>query len=41
MLETQSANGSEARLNDNVKQITGKDPVTFDTFAQENKAVWM
>jgi hypothetical protein len=39
-LEVSAAGGEEQRMNDTVDQVTGRPPKTFDTFAQENKAVW-
>lgn len=40
-LEVSAAGGEEDRMNDAVEQVTGRPPKTFDTFAQENKAVWL
>lgn len=39
-LEVRTAKGGEERMNDVVKQLTGRPPKDFDTFAQENKAAW-
>lgn len=39
-LEVATANGVEERSNDNVEKVTGRPPLTFDAWVQENKAVW-
>jgi ergot alkaloid biosynthesis protein len=39
-LDTQIANGSEARLTEEVLRITGKPPRSFQTFALENQTAW-
>lgn len=40
LIETQSAGGSEERLNDLVENKTGRPPLTFDAWVQQNKATW-
>jgi hypothetical protein len=32
--------GNSAPILDSVKQITGKDPISFDEYAKENKQLW-
>ena len=32
--------GGEDRTSDVVKEVTGKEPISFEDFAKENKAVW-
>ncbi|KAL8819696.1 MAG: hypothetical protein Q9191_007675 [Dirinaria sp. TL-2023a] len=39
-LSAGAADGSEERLSSAVKDITGKEPVRFKDFVEENKAVW-
>lgn len=39
-LEVSAAGGEEETMNDTVEQMTGRPPKTFDTFAEENRAVW-
>ncbi|ROW07821.1 hypothetical protein VMCG_03375 [Cytospora schulzeri] len=39
--DTLIKNGSEARLNDVVLSVTGKNPRSFREFAQENRDVWL
>ncbi|KAI9794246.1 MAG: hypothetical protein M1816_006172 [Peltula sp. TS41687] len=39
-LEVISADGVEERMNDAVERVTGRPPLKFDDFAQQNKAVW-
>jgi festuclavine dehydrogenase len=39
-LDVAIAGGSEDRRNDVVFQLTGRQPKSFETFAEENKAVW-
>lgn len=39
-LDTQIANGSEARLTEEVLRITGKPPRLFQTFVLENQTAW-
>ncbi|KAI9830056.1 MAG: hypothetical protein M1819_005886 [Sarea resinae] len=39
-LEVATAGGFETRTNNVVEQVTGRPPKSFDTFAEENKAVW-
>jgi len=39
-LEVLAKGGEEDRMNDAVEKVTGRPPKSFDTFAQENKAVW-
>lgn len=33
--------GKEQRLNTAVKDVTGKEPISFRAFAEANKQVWM
>ena len=33
--------GAEQRLNTAVKDVTGKEPITFRAFAEANKNVWV
>jgi hypothetical protein len=40
-LEIGTAKGGEATSNDNVNQVTGRPPKSFDSFAQKKKAAWM
>lgn len=40
-LSAGAADGSEERLSPAVKDITGKEPVTFRDFVAQNKAVWL
>ncbi len=39
-LEVIAANGGENLAGDEVKQVTGRPPVNFETFAFENKEAW-
>ncbi|KAL9089281.1 MAG: hypothetical protein Q9165_005849 [Trypethelium subeluteriae] len=39
-LEALSRSGSENRMNDAVQQVTGREPTTFDRFAEESKGSW-
>ena len=39
-LEAMTAKGMEDRTGDEVKEVTGKAPQTFDDWIQENKAMW-
>ena len=39
-LDMRTAEGEEARVNDVVKEVTGRKPKTFSTFAEENKSCW-
>jgi hypothetical protein len=39
-IEVGTSNGDEDRVGDDVERVTGQKPTDFDTFAQENKAVW-
>ncbi len=39
-LDTQIANGSEARLTDEVMRITGGPPRSFEAFARQNQSLW-
>lgn len=39
-LDTKISNGVEARMNNVVKEVTGREPKTSFTFAQENKSCW-
>ena len=40
-IEQEAAQNVEARLNDEVKRITGQAPTTFRVWAEQNKSVWM
>ena len=40
IFEIMTASGGEARENHVVEEVTGRPPKNFDTFVQENKAVW-
>lgn len=40
-LEVTTARGDENRLNEVVKQVTGRSPQTFDQFALEAKEAWL
>lgn len=40
-LDTKLANGEEARLNEVVRKVTGREPKVFSTFAEENKSCWV
>ena len=33
--------GMEERLNNTVREVTGKDPMTFREFAEKSKAAWV
>ena len=33
--------GAEQRLNTAVKDVTGKEPITFRAFVEANKSVWL
>ena len=33
--------GAEQRLNTAVKDVTGKEPITFQAFAEANRNVWV
>jgi hypothetical protein len=33
--------GNASPIVDSVKQITGKDPISFDDYAKENKQAWL
>lgn len=35
------SSGKEQRLNTVVKDVTGKEPISFRAFAEANKQVWM
>ena len=37
-IEVMSANGGEERMNDAVERVTGRPPMNFDDWVQENKA---
>ncbi|KAK2462629.1 hypothetical protein APHAL10511_005362 [Amanita phalloides] len=39
-LEDESAKGAEVRFSDAVEKVTGRPSLTFDAFAQRNKAIW-
>jgi hypothetical protein len=39
-LETGSAGGMEERSNDAVEQVTGRPPLTFDAWVEQNKTAW-
>ena len=39
-VEAQVAGGLEDRLDDSVEKVTGRPPITFDSWLQENKATW-
>lgn len=39
-LEASAARGEEERMNDAVERVTGRPPQKFDSFVQQNKAVW-
>ena len=42
MLDAQwLAAGKEDRLNGDVKAVTGREPIGFREFVEENKKVWM
>ena len=38
---TKGSTGEGAKLNTVVKDVTGRDPVTFRAFAEANKQVWV
>ena len=40
-LEDETAKGAEVRVSNAVELVTGNRPVAFDTFAMQNRAVWL
>ncbi|GAD92332.1 hypothetical protein NFIA_095230 [Paecilomyces variotii No. 5] len=40
-LETAASGGFETHMNDDVLQVTGRPPKSFDLFAQQYRAVWL
>lgn len=39
-LELMAARGEEALEGNDVKEVTGRPPISFDEFARKNKSVW-
>jgi hypothetical protein len=40
MLETNTAQGAEERMNDNVELVTGRPPMKFDHWVQLHRSAW-
>lgn len=41
LMDLNARSGYEAQTNDVVMRLTGRNPITFREFAEENKAIWM
>lgn len=39
-LEKESEKGGEAQLSDDVEKVTGRKPMSFDAWVEENKNAW-